>query len=276
MKREDLDIVFIGFDGYKDLWDDCMNLYNHFWEDRPYKTYFVNNVEEVAYEDVTVLHAGSDAEWSKKVQIALANTTAQYICLLLEDFFVGKKIDNKLIATTLELIRDNDLRYFKLTNMSRAVKNSDPLYKNYDYLHVIPESDDYGVSLQAAIWERSFLEELVGKENYNAWIFEFNQVKKAQGKSDKPLEGCVFDERNILNLKHGVVQGKYIPSTVAYFQELGMPLHIKREVLSEYQYLKIMMRSKVKFMLPKRMRKPVKKIAEKLGMKFVSTIRDKE
>lgn len=275
MMNRDMTIVFIGFDGYSDMWDDCIRLYKKFWPDCPYKTLFVNNEKNVTWEGIEVLHAGQDAEWSRKVQLAIEKVDTPYICLLLEDFLVGKRIDTAQIKKTVSFIKEDNIRYFKLVNMSRAVKNTDPIYKGKKFLHVIPESDEYGVSLQAAIWNKEYLAELVGDENYNAWIFEFDRVKEAIGKPDAAKEGCIFDDRNIFNLKHGVVQSKYIPGTVKYFKKINEPLNIEREVLTYTKYYKIQATSFVKYMLPKPIRKPVKMLMEKCGMKFVSTERNK-
>ncbi len=276
MKTDNLmTVVFIGFDGYSDMWDDCFSLYNMFWPDCPFETIFVNNEKEVKYNNIIVYHAGKDAEWSRKVQVAIDKTTTPYICLLLEDFFVGKKIDTELINETIQYISNENIRYYKLANMSRAVKNRDPAYKGRKYLHIIPESDEYGVSLQAAIWKKEYLSDLLGTENYNAWIFEFNRVKEAEGKTNKPNSGCVFDDRNILNLQHGVIQSKYLPGTIKYFKKQGIDLNVNREVMSWPHYYKLRLISKGKYLVPKSMRNSVKRMLEKKGMKFVSTVRDK-
>ena len=275
MFNKDMTIVFIGFDGYSDLWDDCFKLFNMFYKDNPYRTLFINNIKEVSYPGIETFHAGEDAEWSKKVQLAIKECDTPYICLLLEDFLVGEKIDNKLVEDTVDYIKKENIRYFKLVNMSRAVKNKDCQYKNKEYLHIIPEDDEYGVSLQAAIWKKEYLKELLGEDNYNAWIFEFNRVKEAKEKPNTPKEGCVFDERNILNLKHGVVQSKYLPNTVRYFEKKGIKLNINREVMSYGQYYKTRLISKGKYIIPKKMRNKIKSCLEKFGMKFVSTKRDK-
>lgn len=269
----EMTILFIGFDGYSDMWDDCVRLFKKFWPDCPYRTIFINNEKEVSWDGVEVLHAGKDAEWSRKVQLGLRSTETPYVCLLLEDFLIGEKIDTKNIDKTVKFIIKENIRYFKLTNMSRAVKNRDPNYKNIKYLHIIPESDEYGVSLQAAIWDKKFLEEKVGNDNYNAWTFEFDRVLEAEGKPDTANPGCIFDDRNILNLKHGVVQSKYIPGTVRYFKMIGEPLNIEREILTYFQYYRIQFVSLCKYLMPKSLRKPIKSILEKCGMKFVSTTR---
>lgn len=269
-------IAFIGFDGYSDMWDDCMGLFHRFWKDCPYRVIFVNNEKNVSFEGVEVLHAGKDAEWSRKVQTAISATNTPYICLLLEDFLVGKEINTETVKEVVNLIEENNIRYYKLVNMNRAVRNRDQLYKNIRGLHVIPESDEYGVSLQAAIWDKKYLLELVGTENYNAWTFEFDRVHEAKGLSDEPKIGCVFDDRNILELKHGVMQSKYLPGTIKYFDSIGIKLNVNRPVMTYMKYYRIRLQSKIKYSLPRGTRESVKKIMEHLGYKFVSTIRDQK
>lgn len=268
-------IVFIAYDGYNDLWEDCINLFRKFWPDCPYQVMFVNNEKEVQYTDIKVIHTCKNAEWSCKAQIACENIDTPYICLLLEDFFFGAPIDTEQIKDSVSLIHKEKLRYYKLVNMNRAVKNHDSQYHNYNFLHIIPESDEYGVSLQAAIWKKEYLQQLLGTENYNAWIFEFDRVRDAQGKPNTATPGCVFDNRNILHLQHGVIQGKYLPGTIRYFNNLGIHLNVERPIMSFSHYYKLRLQSKAKYCIPKGMRGAVKHFMEKMGFKFVSTIRDK-
>lgn len=274
--NQDMTIVFIGFDGYSDMWDDCMNLFNMFWKDCPYKVLFVNNSKDVKYENIEVVHAGDNAEWSRKVQLAVEKADTPYICLLLEDFFVGEPIDSEVVEDTLRLIKEDDIRFFKIVNNNRPLKNRDANYKGIKYLHVVPENDEYGVSLQAAIWKKEYLKEVLGTENYNAWKFEFDRVKEAEGKTSQPNKGVLVDDRNILKIKHGVMQGKHLPFTVKYFKKKGLDLNIQREIMSYPQYFRYWIVSAGKEILPKSWRVGVKRVLEKCGMKFVSTTRDKE
>lgn len=272
--RDLMTVIFVGFDGYSDMWGDCMSLYHRFWKDCPYRTIFVNNEKEVSFGGVDVIHAGINAEWSMKVRLAVQEAQTPYICLLLEDFLVGEKINTKRIDSTVRFINQEKLKYYKLANMSRAVKNRNPYYKGKKFLHIIPESDEYGVSLQAAIWDKDYLLKLLGEGNYNAWIFEFNRVREAEGKPDIPNQGCVFDDRNILNLQHGVIQSKYLPGTIRYFKKKGINLNVEREIMSWPHYYKLRLISRGKYMIPKNMRNSIKRLLEKNGMKFVSTVRD--
>lgn len=268
-------VVIVSCDEYSDVWDNCVSLLKHFWPDCPYKILFVSQEKQHAWDGVENLSAGKNAEWSRRTLAALDACDTPYVCLLVEDFFAGAPISTAEVADTLNIMQKEQIGYFKITNFSRAVKNRDPQFKNYPFLRVIYQDDDYGISVQPAIWEKNYFKKLLGTENYNAWKFEFNRVRDAEKMPHIPHPNCVFDGRNILHIQHGLIQGKYLPGTVKYFEKLGLPLQIKRPVLSWPKYYRTRLISKAKYMVPKQWRKPVKKMLEKCGMKFVSTVRDK-
>lgn len=270
-----LSIVVIGFDGYSDLWDDCIGLIKKFWIDCPYEIVFVNNELEKKWENVTVLHAGVEAEWSKKVQVALNYCNSRFICLLLEDFLIGDLVDAKKISNLIELMIAKNIDYIKLADMNNAAKDRCKAVPENKHIHKVRYCDDYGISLQPSIWKKEFLIEKLGQENYNAWVFEFDRVKESRPNDKGYRENVLFDTRNILNIQHGVIQGKYLPLTIKYFKKRGVNLNIKREVMKLSQYRKIRFISFCKSLIPLWLRPFVKKSLEKTGMKFVSTTRDK-
>ncbi|MBE0067689.1 hypothetical protein [Thermoanaerobacterium thermosaccharolyticum] len=266
--KSDMAIVVVSYDGYSDLWDDFFTLLNKYWGDRPYPTYLANNVKQVNYEGVKVINCGKDAKWSTRTRIAVQQIKEPYICLLLEDYFIGAQVNNEAVYEALDLIKQDGIIYYKLNNFSRV---NTKLYNNIDYLYTIPENLEYGVSLQPAIWKRDYLLELIGDEDYTAWEFELDQVKKASHGSNKPLHGCVFDKRNILNICHGVVQGKILPTAIQYFKNKGYNLNLSnREVMSRKEFAYYRLKGIGKYFVPKFLRNAAKNILEILGFRFMS------
>lgn len=127
--------------------------------------YLANNVRQPEYQGVPVINYGEEAQWSTRTRIAVEQLKEPYICLLLEDYFIGAMIDNNMIAEALDLIKQDGIRYYKLNNFSRV---NTKRYKNIDYLYTIPENMEYGISLQPAIWKREYLLELLGDSAYTA------------------------------------------------------------------------------------------------------------
>lgn len=248
-----LAICGIFFDGYYDLWEDFLDLFFQNWNDCPYKLYIVNNERELEFSkkyDVNVLHAGKTAEYSRKVQYALDNIDADYYLLLLDDFFVGKKINNEKIEACFSSIISKNLKYYAmpLDEFKKSFKGK-KVTKNGSIREISPKAE-YTVSCQPAIWEKNFLRRCIGKSNYNAWIFEGVYSKASFAHTKEFLENCYVDKRNPLELKHGALQGKMIPDTIKYFDNVGYTMNNKREVLSSSIYRKHKLKSKIKNLIP--------------------------
>lgn len=263
--KEDMAILVIGFDGYDDLWDDFFTLFAKYWSDCPYPVYLANNSKKCNYEGVTVINAGDDAEWSRKAQMALQVIEEKYVSLMLEDFYLGEKVDNSVIKSAIRLMKKDGLVYYKLKTFSK-IKTAK--YKNYSYLRTIPGNLEYGISLQPGIWDKNFLAEKLGKENYNAWKFECDRLAEEKNMGAQPLKGCVYDERNIFKIQHGVVQGKYLPKTVKYFDKQGYHLNMeRRQAMRGKQYFVYRLKA---FGWPRFMRTILKRIMHFFGAEFVT------
>lgn len=229
-QNNDLAILVVSYDGYSDLWDDFFNLLKANWPDRHFPTYLANNIKKPNYPGVRVINCGEDAQWSKRTTIALEQIKEPYVCLLLEDYFIGDKVNNRFILDAIELMKQDQISYYKLNSFSKIRTKK---YKHYNNIQLIPSGLEYGVSLQAAIWDKKFLIKLLGKENYSAWKFEHDRNRE---KLDSEL--FVFDNRNILNICHGVAKGKYLPSAISYFNDKNYSLDTsKRDMMSNKQFL---------------------------------------
>lgn len=263
----DMAIVVVSYDGYSDLWDDYFNLLNKYWNDREYPVYLANNTKKIKYKNVFYINCGEHSQWSTRTRIAIENINASYICLLLEDFFTSSKVNNNTIKEIVEFIKNNNIKYYKLNSFSRIRTNN---YKDKEYLHIIPENLDYGISLQPAIWERNFLLELLGSEDYNAWKFESNRIKESSIGTNMPLKGCLFDSRNVLEICHGVVQGKYLPPAYKLFKDNNYYLNIsERTVMTKKEYYLYKLKSIGKEIIPRKQKRIIKNILRKIGFKFV-------
>lgn len=262
-----LAIVFTVFDGYEDLWDDAIRLIKKNWIDHPPIYVFTNEIVK-KWEDVKCIPVGSDAEWSKKVQKACEIVKEDYFVMLLEDFYVGSAVNNDDVQELLTFIIQNSIGYCKLCDNNRIIQKHKKKFMNSKY-DVIYADEDYGISLQAAIWEKNFLLKTIGENNYNAWVFELNQVVISRNAPHIILRNAIEDQRNILNIKHGALQGKMLPHTVKYFEDIDDALSTKREIMCLREYIKYYIKQLGKDIVPKPAVKLTKKVAKKVGYTFV-------
>lgn len=264
-KDNDISILIIGYDPYIDVWNHYFDLLNKYWPDRP-QTYLASNSASPHYENVNVIPCGEDAEWSKKVYLSLDKIPTNYVVLLLEDFFTTKPVNNKSFNSLVNLIEKNNVDYCKLLNQSK-IKGKPFLSKKY--LHVLSEKSEYGVSLQPSIWKKSFLKNLVGEGNYNAWVFEFNQVKNKTHCNHDYI--CLGDDRNILEITHAVVQSKYLRKAVRVFKKQNYSIDTStRPMMSIRDEFKYDLKRNMSDITPHYLKPLFKKIGKKMNVDFVS------
>lgn len=235
-----LAIVGIFYDGYEDLWYDFINLFKKNWQDCPYPLYIVNNSKELNpekanIEGIEVLHAGDDAEYSRKVQLATTQIDADRYLFLLEDFFIYKRIDNAKIEEILDYVQNEEIEYYTLPMLEFVDKKEKEKASPFNDVYKIGKEKEYLFSCQPSIWKREFIANLIGKENYNAWIFEGIYARCDKLRNEEFLSKSLVDYRNVLNLKHGAVQGKMLPKTVKVLKKNGYLLTSPRGKLSKKQ-----------------------------------------
>lgn len=233
--NNNLTILVVSYDGYRDMWRYFFDCKKKYWHDCPYETILANNTADVKFDNVRVINCGKDAQWSDRTRIALENINTKYVCFLLEDLFFSKDIDTTKISEALDLMEEDDLKYYKLLSFS-PIRTSN--YKAESYLYCLPENLKYGISLQAAIWEKDFFLKKIGEESYNPWFFEAERNREARECWDSTDLVGVYDDRNILNICHMVVQGKYLPKSIKRMQKIGIEIDTKeREVMPMKEYI---------------------------------------
>ena len=259
-----LAVVGIFFDGYYDLWEDFLELFQQRWKDCPYPFYIVNNEKKLNFEkkyNVTVLHAGKDAEYSRKVQYAIQTIDADYFLLLLEDFFVESNLERDVLESIIKLMEKEDYKYYRLQMPEFYGKGRKKRYtdKKYPFLTRIGSSEEYTLTCQPSIWEKKFLDECIGKENYNAWVFEGIYCYSKEAHSKEFLEKCRIDYNNPLKLRHGAVQGKLLPNVYNDFVESGYVFKTNRAVFSGKAYRTYLKKRRLKKIIPLRLQKLIKR-----------------
>ncbi len=260
---DDLSVLIIGFDGYVDVWNHDIQLLNKYWKNRP-KTYLADSLLNPSYENVEIINAGENSEWSRKVQVALDKIDTPYVLLLLEDFFITDYVDNRRIEKVFRMIKHDGIKFYQvLVQLIKQSWEKGKPYRGNKHIHIIPKDKKYGLNLQAAIWEKDFLKQVVGEGNYNAWEFEVNQLGTKNYNVGK-VE-YLIDDRNILNITHTVVQSKYLRGAVRKLKQIGVNIpdseRPRLSVKDDAKYnLKLFMYSAT----PKFMVKPFKTVGRKL------------
>lgn len=267
MMFTDFAMVVVSCDAYTELGKTFFDLQQKYmgWFDAP--RYFINESKEAAFDGVQIVHVGKDVDWSGKMCRALQQIPEKYILFMLEDYFIGKPVEREHIHEAVQTMKTHNLRYYKITPIPPIRKGSH-LGK---HLAQIPGNLRYGVNLQAAIFEKDYLQQIVSGPDRSAWETETDLLKFVTDRFEGYLPGCVLDRRNIIDVHNGVIKGKWVPGTVAYFRRHGYGIELgQRPMLSHWFMVKMNIKRFVSHMLPPALAKKVKALLKRFGMKFVT------
>ena len=214
-----ISVLVVSCDKYRDLWLPFFTLLFRYWPDCPYQVYLCSNTTPYADPRVKTLLIGADTSWSSNLKRCLEQFPAEYFILLQEDFLLTKPVDTRRIRGLVDYLRVRKGACLRLFPSPPPEKLSE------DNLEVgeISKGALYRVSLQAAIWEKDALYDLL-KEGESPWDLE-NIGSRRSDLSDRPFFSIVESNRETWPLDYfstAVVQGKWVREAVAICRHEGI------------------------------------------------------
>ena len=268
MKSKDkLALLVLSCDAYTEIGNYFFELQNKYmgWFDG--NKYFVNETSEFYFPHVRTIHVGESLNWSGKMLASLTQVHEKYVLFMLEDYLIGRPVKEEDIDNAISLMEEHQLRYYKITAIPKIKKRSTIA----PYLSAIPSNLRYGINLQAAIFDKDFLAEIVAGEDRSAWKVETDLLNTVTNKFEYNIPGCVLDNRNIVDVHNGVLKGKWFPNTLSYFEKQG--IHIEpgtRGILSKKEIMSQNIKRGISHILPTGIARKIKRNLKKVGIKFIS------
>ena len=245
-----------------DLWDTFFSMIDRFWPDCCYPIYLINNEYPFKHDGVHVMNTGAEVNWFYRTILSLNNLREKYIMFMLEDYLISKQIKNEMIDEILNFMDSNEAYYYQLSVGNTGSKS--------DLRTQVSARTNYPVSLQPALWQREkFLDILNGIIGKTPWDFEYYFTQKYQDKTDI-IKGVYHDTRDILGYKNGVLRGKWIPSTLDYYKELGISIDTgNREIMSATRMRKYRIAEFIHKNFPRSVKRVGKKILKLLHFDYL-------
>lgn len=258
----DCAVVIISFDGYKDVWETFFKCYSRFWKNNYYRTYLITNYEKPDFRGVKCITTGTEKSWSHRVRSALEQIEEEYLLILLEDYFLCEEITSRRVTELFEECKKGDYDYLRIVPIPYEHR------KKKKGIYQLDDAFLYGVNLQAAIWKKIYLKELLYKDDFSAWEFEARQKKQ----SDLKIFGkCMTLNYVGISYLNGIIQGKWNPRTIKRLSRFGITVKTgTRQALSVYDLLIMEGKNWLLHSIPPRVIEEVKPILTRLGMKFVT------
>jgi|LSQX01.3.fsa_nt_gb hypothetical protein len=246
-QKDKMIMLLLSCDKYSDVWDDFFNLKERFWPDCKFKWYLVTESKNYIRKNVSTIICGSDLNWAGRLRKAIQSVDSQFIGIFLEDYFIKTPIDDKKINYFVEMMEKDNVSFLNLDNGFRHILHEPNLEFYTEHLVKIPQHLRYGIDTSAAIWDKNFLLEKLGKGDYSAWKFESDRCCEAA--SEAGLGGFLLcDDELSFNVSEipVIIQGKFYPKAIKYFRDVvGYQIQPKRKVMSLWDVWRYQFKSKM-------------------------------
>jgi hypothetical protein len=211
------------WEGYSDLWVPFVNLLTRYWPDCPYEKFIgTGRLPSPCPEEFSAVVSTAGAPWSKCLIDYLQQVRHEYVLVMLEDFFLRSRVPTEDVAACLGFLEENS------GLMVRLIARPKPTLRMAEesLIGISELGSPYRICMQAAIWRRDFLLELLDPRE-EIWEFE---LKGSQRSNDYP-NGVYAVWKSVLPyegvLAHHVVEkGKWLPHEAWWFgrQDIGCDL----------------------------------------------------
>ncbi len=167
-------VLVMSCDAYRDLWRPFFTLFWRYWPDCPFPVFLGST--QATYDDarVTTLAAG-DFAWSKTLRTCLERIDADYVLLLLEDYFLKSRISTASVLralTCVHALQGTVLRLYPHPGPDAGISELSDIGR-------IHARAPYRISTQPAIWNRAELLR-IPRDQESIWQFESEGTRRSR------------------------------------------------------------------------------------------------
>jgi len=212
-------VVISSCDSFCDVWEPFFKLFFKYWSDCPYEIYLISNFKKYESDRVINLRIGADHGWASNLRSALKLINSSQIILILEDMFLEEPVPNDYIKKIVDYTVENDIGYLRL--MPEPMP--DEPYNSVLKLGKIRKDAEYRVSLQASLWKKSLLDNLL-VDGENAWEMEIKGTKRSNNLDELFLS--TTEAALHYHPRTGIIRGEWMPYVRKLFKQEGISVDL--------------------------------------------------
>lgn len=217
---DDVAVLISSCDSYNDIWGPFFALFFKYWPDCPYPVYLSTNHLDYNHPRVTTIKIGDDTNWSAGFRCVLEQIQHPYLIVMMEDFLPIETVNATMIERLVCYMDKKKAGYLRLF----PCPGPDLPCNDNPEVGEISKGSAYRLSLQAAIWNKQVLIDLL-REGESAWELEINGTKRTNNLNVPFL--CVTGKSPIPYFCTGVVKGKWMREAVELCKREGIEIDVK-------------------------------------------------
>lgn len=264
-----LAIILPAYDPYKDVFDIFISEFKKNWPDCPYPLIISNMFFDFSDEDmfVNVIHSGNEPSFVIRRDKAIASIDADYYIVMEEDRIISEKVDTSVIEEIMQFMDKESIDYFRC-NPSPFRKKSCDKYEGYEHYFHILAKEPYGVCGSTVIQSKELI--LRKKDLNDPYQWEEEQLKNCLMAKKRWAGKYITDDRNVFHIVHCIEKQKWIRSSKRYFKKKGYSINDSTRPSLGLKETALFHIKNLGKRIPIKLRYNIKKIAAKIGFKFVT------
>lgn len=219
---EDVSVIVSSCDSFAACWSPLMHGFERYWPDGPSPIRLIVNRLLFEHPRTSVFATGADHGWACNLRMALAATEQPFILYMQEDYWIDRAVDTALIDSYVNHFRDGRLDYLRLVPVPPGTEACE----FDDRIRLLAPQARYRTSLQAALWRKTVLIELL-RDDESPWNFELvgNERSRAYGHRFGSVRGKSLETTGAGNLSYvctAINKGRWSTDAVRYAAREGL------------------------------------------------------
>ena len=227
--KNEIAIVVLSFDGFKELWQPFFDFFFKSWPDCPYNIYLLNNYIKFNDKRVNNLLVNEDISWGNSLSKGLEKISEKRVFFLYDDCFIYK-INKEKLKNFFQNSIDNNIISLQIRPSYFISKfgNNEPT--------LIPKKALYRNALFCNLIMREHLLLLI-KTTDSAWDFELKGNIRSHDYDYFSIR------RPCIDYHHGIVKGKWFLSVYKKLISMGYKFEKLDTVMSNFDTIKLKLKT---------------------------------
>lgn len=227
-------VLVLSCDKYADVWPAFFKCFRENFPAGDWPVYLGSNTKECTEPGVITVLSGSDPDWSTSYKRILEQIPQKKILVILEDLFLSSRVELNELTTLVDFMFEKDANHIRYwARPLPDLPTGNPL------IGECTKGTPYR-STVCGLWDRDYLLKLL-LEGENPWNFEILGSYRTSYS-----DGFYATTTPLCNHKNMIEKGKWIPASVDWAKQNGVPLCLEaRPILEGGSQLKSLLQMKI-------------------------------
>lgn len=236
----DVTLLIVSCDAYKDLWRPFFHSLFKYWPDCPYPIFLGSNESEYSDPRIKSILVGPDRDYSSNLLDMLDRIETSWLILWIEDLLLSAPLNTARLSNLIAVAQNHQLGYLKLSANTPWAFTKDKTQE----MGPIPKGVKYRATIGLSLWNKDVLIRLL-RPGESAWEIERNGSLRSNSFVEQfyCLSPSVRSNPPI-SYVHTVMKGRWIRDSLSFLRNEGLgacipnrPIQSCRSYLYSNMYL---------------------------------------